>query len=80
MAWMAATWGSAGCVEGGGCLPESLGVTQMGLCGRIRLVLCVEGGFWALASGWCLLLPFAPYGSTSPSLGGWRWWRGRQGG
>ena len=32
MAWMAATWGSAGCVEGGGCLPESLGVTQMERC------------------------------------------------
>ena len=70
MAWMAATWGSAGCVEGGGCLPESLGVTQMELCG--------ESGWscaWKAASGlWrrggAFFFPLLPVGRPLPLLVG----------
>ena len=69
MAWMAATWGSAGCVEGGGCLPESLGVTQM---------WCGDSG-WSWASketsglwrrGGAFFFPLLPTSRPFPLLEG----------
>ena len=70
MAWMAATWGSAGCVEGGGCLPESLGVTQMELCGESGWSCASKeaSGLWR--RGGAFFFPLLPTGRPLPLLVG----------
>ena len=63
MAWMAATWGFAGCVEGGG-------VTQMELCGESGWSCASKeaSGLWR--RGGAFFFPLLPRDRPLPLLVG----------